>query len=102
MAGDAMPTLINKRLIQLLPEIIHSPHITIDISMRILYYCILYHGYMANGEIVSGQELQCGKLCYVACLRALPAWTKRVQGSATDFVAALMLVSFLRSFCIHW
>lgn len=88
-------SLVNRRLIELTPDIISQPHIHLDASLVILYYAILYIGSALNASIGSIEQ-QSGhpRLCYLACLRALNAWERDATGCTTDLIAALLMVRF--------
>ncbi len=93
METDIFPSLINQKLLRMVPDLISEPHIHIDISMQILYYVVCFHGYMLATS-VSRQEREYANSCYVGCLRAIPQWKKEARGSTTDFAAAFLLVSY--------
>lgn len=92
-----MPTwifhgLINKKAIELIPDIIGISHIHIDPVILVIYYCILFHGctLRASNE-ASNTSLTYARPCYIACLRAIPAWQRQATGTMTDLIAALFL-----------
>jgi hypothetical protein len=91
MATDIFPNLINEKLMMIIPDIIHEPHIQVDISLQVLYYVICYHGYMLAPS-TTRQEREYANSCYVGCMRAIPQWKREAKGSSTDFVASLLLV----------
>lgn len=93
MATDMFLSLINKRLVQLMPDLVGLPHVHLDFSIQVLYYAVLYHGCTLNASNTSKERgFSYAKSCYLGCLRALPGWRKEATGSTTDFVAALFLV----------
>ncbi len=93
MATDMFLSLVNRRLIQLIPDIIDLPHVHLDFSVQVLYYAILFHGAtlnVSNTTRIRGQDY--AKSCYLGALRALPQWKREATGSATDFVAGILMV----------
>ncbi|GJN71554.1 fungal specific transcription factor [Purpureocillium lilacinum] len=92
MATDMFLSLVNRRLIQLIPDIIDLPHVHLDFSVQVLYYAILFHGAtlnVSNTTRIRGQDY--AKSCYLGALRALPQWKREATGSATDFVAGILM-----------
>ncbi|KPM45837.1 hypothetical protein AK830_g681 [Neonectria ditissima] len=94
---DHMPvcmflSFVDKRTIQLIPDIIGLPHIHIDPGILVIYYCILYHGctLRASNES-SNASMSYARLSYLACLRAIPGWQREATGTMTDLIAALFL-----------
>ena len=93
MATDMFLSLINKRLVQLIPDMVGLPHVHLDFSIQVLYYAVLFHGCTLNvSNTPTARGTDYAKTCYLGCLRALPGWRKEATGSTTDFVAALFMV----------
>ncbi|UNI17408.1 hypothetical protein JDV02_003750 [Purpureocillium takamizusanense] len=92
MATDMFLSLVNRRLIELIPDILDLPHVHLDFSIQVLYYAILFHGATLN---VSSTDQTWGfdypKSCFLGALRALPHWKREATGSATDFVAGILM-----------
>lgn len=95
---DHMPvcmflSFVDKRTIQLIPDIIGLPHIHVDPGILVIYYCILYHGctLRASNES-SNASMSYARLSYAACMRAIPGWQREATGTMTDLIAALFLV----------
>ncbi|KND93071.1 hypothetical protein TOPH_02093 [Tolypocladium ophioglossoides CBS 100239] len=80
---DMFLSLVNKRLIELIPDIAGLPHVHLDYSILVLYYAIL--------NALAERGIDYAKLCYLGCLRALPGWQQEATGSTTDFIAALFM-----------
>lgn len=92
-------SLANKRLIELIPDIVGLPHVHLDYSILVLYYAILYHGCTLNASNTpAGRGVDYAKSCYLGCLRAIPGWQQEATGSTTDFIAALFMVR--RNSCV--
>lgn len=87
-------SLVNRKLIELIPDIIGLPHVHLDPAILVVYYGILYHG---CGLPVSGTDPRNSqeymRKLYLGCLRSLPAWQREATGSTTDLMAAIFMVS---------
>lgn len=79
-----------------LPDVLHLPHIHVDPVMVVIYYCVLYNG--ACLEFLHATEedalamIKRPRSLYQCALRAMPAWRREATGTASDFIAAIMLV----------
>jgi hypothetical protein len=70
-----------------LGDIISSPHVQIDPAARVIYYNLLFHGYML-GE----QKTRAGaRKLYLQCLAAVPAWQENAKGTMMDLAATSIL-----------
>jgi len=58
--------LVDWQLIATIPNIIHSPYITLDPSILLVYYVILYSGWLMSGK--SPQETSFAEKMYARCL----------------------------------
>ncbi|KAH7001282.1 hypothetical protein EDB80DRAFT_721918 [Ilyonectria destructans] len=101
---DHMPvcmflSFVDKRTIQLIPDIIGLPHIHVDPGILVIYYCILYHGctLRASNES-SNASMSYARLSYTACMRAIPGWQREATGTMTDLIAALFLTRIAHQF----
>ncbi|KAF7548553.1 hypothetical protein G7Z17_g6983 [Cylindrodendrum hubeiense] len=101
---DHMPvcmflSFVDKRTIQLIPDIVGLPHIHIDPGILVIYYCILYHGctLRASNES-SNASMSYARLTYLACMRAIPGWQREATGTMTDLIAALFLTRIAHTF----
>jgi hypothetical protein len=85
--------VVDRELMELLPDILGLPHVHVDPVMVVIYYSILY-GELAIHTCVSMSSREDTYLnqCYLGCLRALQAWQREASGSLADFVAALLVV----------
>ncbi|KAI5467614.1 hypothetical protein BGZ63DRAFT_410533 [Mariannaea sp. PMI_226] len=92
-----MPTwmfqsLIDKRTIELIPDILGVPHIHIEPVILVIYYCILFHGCSLRASNESSHaSLAYSRSCYLACLRAVPCWQRQATGTMTDLIASLFM-----------
>lgn len=70
-----------------LGEIIGSPHVQIDPAARVIYYNLLFHGYML-GE----QKTRAGaRKLYLQCLIAVTPWQNSAKGTVMDLAATSVL-----------
>lgn len=87
-------SLIDRRLIELIPDILGLPHVHIDPVILVVYYCILYHGcFLRDSNVAPQSGVDYVRNHYIGCLRALHLWQRQAIGTATDFVAAVFFVS---------
>jgi hypothetical protein len=85
--------LLDRRIIDLIPDIINLPHIHVDPVILVIYYSIMYHGCSlkaSNGASTS--SLGYMNSSYLGCLRAVPSWEREASGTMTDLIAALFTV----------
>jgi hypothetical protein len=102
MQTDMFFNLVDRKLIEVLPDIVDLPQVHVDAAVLFIYYGILYLGCELHGVdsgVYAGRDYS--RLLYLGCLRALPGWQREATGSTTDFAAALFMV-FTRSniFCM--
>ncbi|KAI6760676.1 hypothetical protein HG530_009536 [Fusarium avenaceum] len=83
-------SLVDRRIIDILPDIINLPHIHIDPVILVIYYSVLYHGScLKASNITSTDALTYMNASFLGCLRALPSWEREASGTMTDLIAAL-------------
>ncbi|KAF5658983.1 transcription factor [Fusarium heterosporum] len=83
-------SLVEKRTIEMLPDIINLPHIRVDPVILVIYYSVIYHGCcLKASNIISTDGLVYMNSSYLACLRVLPSWEREASGTMTDLIAAL-------------
>ncbi|KAM5355177.1 hypothetical protein ACJ41O_001823 [Fusarium nematophilum] len=83
---------VDRRLIELLPDIIDLPHIHIDPVILVMYYTILYHGCtLKASNMTSTVSIEYIRSTYLGCLRAIPSWEREASGTITDLIAALFI-----------
>ena len=87
-------SFVDRRVLELLPEITNLPHIHVDPVMLVIYYSIMYHGCsLRASNITSHESLAYMNASYLGCLRAVPSWEREASGTMTDVIAALYTVS---------
>lgn len=86
-------SLVDKRIIEMLPDIINLPHIHVDPVILVIYYSVIYHGCcLKASNITSTDGLAYMNSSFLGCLRALPSWEREASGTMTDLIAALFTV----------
>lgn len=90
--------LFERRVIQMIPDIIDLPHIHVDPVILVIYYTVMYHGCSLKASNISSVVgIDYMNASYLGCLRAIPLWEREASGSITDLLAALCVVSYLFS-----
>jgi hypothetical protein len=84
-------SLIDRRLIELMPELTEMEHVHVDAAITLIYYTVLYHGCGIVASTQSPENIRYYKAAYACCLRALPAWQRETSGTTTDLIAALSM-----------
>lgn len=96
MPTDIFLSLVDRRVIELLPDMIGLPHIRLDPAILVVYYYILRMGctipVIDQEQNVHFTGIHYARSMYICCLRAIPDWQREAVGSTTDLVAATMLV----------
>lgn len=86
-------SLIDKKFVEMIPDMMSFPHVHLDSCVLIIYYGVLWRGCSVN---VRKDELdnirKWTKLTYLGCLRALPGWQREATGTITDLIAAITMV----------
>jgi hypothetical protein len=92
-------SFVDRRVLELLPDIITLPHIHVDPVMLVIYYSIMYHGCsLKASNTASHDSLAYMNASYLGCLRAVPNWEREASGTMTDLIAALYTVSLYPNF----
>ncbi|KAF4454965.1 transcription factor [Fusarium austroafricanum] len=83
-------SFVDRRIIELIPEVINLPHIHIDPVILLIYYSMMYHGCsLKASNITSTASLGYMNASYLGCLRAIPSWEREASGTMPDLIAAL-------------
>ncbi|KAF5631672.1 fungal specific transcription factor factor [Fusarium sp. NRRL 25303] len=95
MPTDIFLSLVDRRVIELLPDMIGLPHIHLDPAILVVYYYILRMGctipVVDQEQNVHFTGIHYARSMYIYCLRAIPNWQREAVGSTTDLVAATVL-----------
>lgn len=89
---DTFPGFINVKLMQLIPDIVDIPEISIDSATLVLYYSILYHGSLPTPVEMAQRGNDMPRRMYRCCLRMVPAWQRQIAGTKTDLITAILVV----------
>ena len=76
----------------LMPDIVDMPEVSVDPASLVLYYSVLYHGSLMISDETRRQEGTLEQKIYICCLRAIPAWEGQAGKTKTDLIAAILLV----------
>ncbi|KAG9252157.1 uncharacterized protein F5Z01DRAFT_660982 [Emericellopsis atlantica] len=96
---DMFLSLIDRKLVEMIPEMLNFPHVHIDSCVLVIYYSVLFHGCsIFAGTETAHANKHWAKLTYVACLRAMPIWQRESTGSMTDMIASITLGRV----CVEW
>ncbi|RSL47671.1 hypothetical protein CEP54_013278 [Fusarium duplospermum] len=88
--GEPFPSLMNPKLLRLLPEIIDFQQVHMDPATMLTYYYVLHQG-ASMGRDKAHMEGDWLKKLYTCCIRALARWQHKTTGSPEDFYAAVLM-----------
>ncbi|KZL67501.1 fungal specific transcription factor [Colletotrichum incanum] len=92
MHTDMFLSLVNLKLIEMIPDLLEMPHVHLDPAILVVYYGVLYHGSVLGSTSMETDEgLKYIQMLYVCCLRSLPLWQREATGTTTDLIAALFM-----------
>ncbi|KAK1660079.1 hypothetical protein BDP55DRAFT_677692 [Colletotrichum godetiae] len=92
MHTDMFLSLVNPKLIEMIPDLLGLPHVHLDPAILVVYYGVLYHGCGLGPTMQDTDEgLRYIRTLYICCLRTLPLWQREATGSTTDLIAALTM-----------
>ncbi|WKT52785.1 hypothetical protein QSH57_003347 [Fusarium oxysporum f. sp. vasinfectum] len=95
MSTDIFLSLVDRRVIELMPDMIGLPHIRLDPAILVVYYYILRIGcampVIDQDQNVHFPGIHYTRSMYICCLRAIPNWQREAAGSTTDLIAAIMM-----------
>ncbi|KAH6971433.1 hypothetical protein BKA56DRAFT_495011 [Ilyonectria sp. MPI-CAGE-AT-0026] len=89
---DTFPGFINVKLMQLIPDIVDIPEISIDPAALVLYYSILYHGSLPAPAVMAERGNGIPDRMYRCCLRIVPSWQRQIAGTKTDLITAILVM----------
>lgn len=91
--GKLLPALVDRKLIDIMPDLIDMDHVHIDPCMLIIYYCILWQGlFFHKGSPFTGIDNHDARQVFICCKRTIPIWQREATGTVTDFIAAMYMV----------
>ncbi|OJI99475.1 hypothetical protein ASPVEDRAFT_38888 [Aspergillus versicolor CBS 583.65] len=90
--GKLLPALVDRKLIDIMPDLIDMDHVHIDPCMLIIYYCILWQGlFFHKGSPFIGIDNHDARQVFICCKRTIPIWQREATGTVTDFIAAMYM-----------
>ncbi|TDZ34282.1 hypothetical protein C8035_v010734 [Colletotrichum spinosum] len=85
-------SLVDRRTIEMIPDMITMKHVTLDACILVVYYAILWRGcFIHNTRTFHSPDGKYARQLYLCCLRAIPSWQQEATGSITDFIAAIFM-----------
>ncbi|KAI9148218.1 hypothetical protein HJFPF1_12045 [Paramyrothecium foliicola] len=84
--SDMFVGLIDRKLIELMPDLIDMTHVHVDAAVVLIYYTALYHGCGIAASTANSNDIYYSKALYVYCLRAHSNWQREATGTLTDLV----------------
>jgi hypothetical protein len=95
MSAELFLTLVDRRLLEMMPDLVTMRHVHLDACMLLIYYAILWQGCFLPGKrSFVGPDRKYARQLYLCCLRIIPSWQRESGGSVTDLVAALYMVGW--------
>jgi hypothetical protein len=86
--------LIDWDLVRTIPKIIHSPHVQLDPCILLLYYVILYFGWLLGCESPNHADRTFAERMYVRCLTLSSKHQSDDENLVPRLVGAVLMVSF--------
>ncbi|TIC93551.1 hypothetical protein CH35J_009322 [Colletotrichum higginsianum] len=85
-------SLVDRKTIELIPDMLLMRHVTLDPCILIIYFVILWRGcYILNTRTFHSPDGKYSRQLYLCCLRTIPSWQREATGSITDFIAAIFM-----------
>ncbi|KAK2015212.1 hypothetical protein LZ32DRAFT_602574 [Colletotrichum eremochloae] len=85
-------SLVDRKTIELIPDMLLMRHVTLDPCILIIYYVILWRGcYILNTRSFNSPDRKYSRQLYLCCLRTIQGWQREATGSITDFIAAIFM-----------
>ncbi|KAF2192197.1 hypothetical protein K469DRAFT_307028 [Zopfia rhizophila CBS 207.26] len=81
---DALSIFPELMVLNVMPDIVESPYVTVDPAAKVLYYNALYYGLYRTG----GKGSAVFQQAYLKCLESVPAWLDVACGSILDCLGA--------------
>ncbi|KAE8161917.1 hypothetical protein BDV40DRAFT_266301 [Aspergillus tamarii] len=89
-AGFKFP--LEKSFLSSIPDLIEIPHVQLDCTSQIIYYCILLRGIVLEPEAHSRKGSIIRSL-YLKCVALSDEWMKNIQDTPVDFLAASLMIT---------
>ncbi|VUC33000.1 unnamed protein product [Clonostachys rosea] len=92
MLSDLFLSLIDRKLIEMVPDLLEHPQIHLDAGILVIYYATLWQGGAITAMMDKNKDLGSqARPAYLGCLRALPLWQREATGTYTDLLAAIAI-----------
>lgn len=82
--GEFFTSLLSADFIISVGSVMSSPHVQVDPAVRVVYYNLVFHGYLVDGN----QEPKIAQVLYLNCLQAIARWQENATGSVMDLIAS--------------
>ncbi|RSM03306.1 hypothetical protein CEP52_007486 [Fusarium oligoseptatum] len=93
MSAELFLTLVDRRLLEMMPDLVTMRHVHLDACMLLIYYAILWQGCFLPGKrCFIGPDRKYARQLYLCCLRIIPSWQRESAGTVTDLVAAMYMM----------
>ncbi|RSL54102.1 hypothetical protein CEP54_010103 [Fusarium duplospermum] len=93
MSAELFLTLVDRRLLEMMPDLVTMRHVHMDACMLLIYYAILWQGCFLPGKrCFIGPDRKYARQLYLCCLRIIPSWQRESAGTVTDLVAAMYMM----------
>lgn len=92
--GKLLPAMVDRKLVDMMSEMMDMRHVHFDACMLVIYYCILWQGlfFHKEGSDDDHPDEHYASQVFLCCQRAVPLWQHEATGTVTDFVAAMYMV----------
>ncbi|KAI8716742.1 hypothetical protein NCS52_00968600 [Fusarium sp. LHS14.1] len=92
MPTELFSSLIDRKLIEMIPDLLPMQDVKLEPSVVLIYFAILYHGcFLTDRRSYGGPHAKYARQLYLCCLRIIPFWQKRATGTLSDFIAAIFM-----------
>ncbi|KAE8327087.1 hypothetical protein BDV39DRAFT_193007 [Aspergillus sergii] len=87
-----LPAMVDRKLIDMMPDLIGMDHVHFDASMLIIYYCILWQGlFFRKPTSCMSNDHHYARQVFICCKRTIPIWKQEATCTVTDFIAAMYM-----------
>lgn len=91
--GKLLPALVDRKLMDLMPDLIDMDYVHFDPCMLVIYYCILWQGLFFHKACDTNQiDNSYARQVFICCKRTIPIWQQEATGTVNDFIAAMYMV----------
>ncbi|KAE8414368.1 hypothetical protein BDV36DRAFT_303474 [Aspergillus pseudocaelatus] len=90
--GKLLPAMVDRKLIDMMPDLIGMDHVHFDASMLVIYYCILWQGlFFRKPTSCTSTDRHYARQVFICCKRTIPIWQQEATCTVTDFIAAMYM-----------